>query len=1057
MLLVPRNRAYTRIISRMNTGYSFILSSLISASLLSNMATSSTSGAENISKKLKNVIVFGGNGFIGGATVRQLIASSKYDVTIVNRGSWNWDSRDNIKPHVRHINCDRYGEGSIGYVCPELVKLVDSIDSIHAVVDFSAYESRVIVDAVKLLTRKPVGVYIYISSDSVYEVCNKTHENPSIETDAVRPENAAERERLNLFDSYGHRKLEGEEVLLKMRANDGPAYVFLRLPDVIGPRDSTDRWWIYQLWIKLSAYTREPVRLPRSVSGEPLSFVYVNDVARCIAGIVSTRDKTVYNEAYNLAFDETVSLEQLLEMIRDNLVETQTKFIYDEDVEKEFYLYPSVTKGPIDIAKARRKLNWKPTSLEDAVRQTVQFYEKAMKNANFKREIKEIVRNLRKDVFHSNTLLSAGLDELYGYNLHAEKQKHDELCFKRLKETMGSDYRDEEETILDGKTDNHTNTANTGIDYGAIKLEGDEFVVTDYNEENSSCKCCRFLPHWYKEEAKALTKLALPMVFTSLFNFLMGPISLIFCGMLSTDELGGAALANTVINVFGIAPASGMATAADTLFSQTYGSSNKKKVGIYLQRALLLVSLLILPCWAVHLNIGSIFVLIGQDPKVSAIAADYVVYFMPGLFFNYIYQVLQKYLYNQNVVIPTIIFGVIGTIVNVVSHVILLIVYDYGTNGSAVCQAMAFFSMLVCILVYIVWSGIYEETWSGFSMEAFQCWGEFCRIAIPGLLMIFIEWGSFEVGTILTGVISVVQLDAQSILFQVATLTWMIPLGFSISTSIRIGQFLGKGDALSAKRAGRTAVSIVCITATIMSIVVISLRNELPKIFTDDSEVIDYSANVLMPVVASYLILDSIQGVCAGILRGCGRQQIGAVFIFITYCVIALPTGIPLMFLTDLQSQGIWIGLNIGLFVETCSFAILIIRTDWDYFVIKAQEIAGTKEVSNSALKRENPRPDETTGLLTEGNDAGIYNPNYEQKFERKISRGFTRKQSVVINYSENRLTTQELICRRGLLLIILLVVLAIGVYLHIVFPVECVQPFSNGTYPDSIFPHCLS
>ena len=29
-------------------------------------------------------------------------------------------------------------------------------------------------------------------------------------------------------------------------------YVTLRLPDVIGPKDNTYRWWIYQTWMRLA-------------------------------------------------------------------------------------------------------------------------------------------------------------------------------------------------------------------------------------------------------------------------------------------------------------------------------------------------------------------------------------------------------------------------------------------------------------------------------------------------------------------------------------------------------------------------------------------------------------------------------------------------------------------------------------------------------------------------------------------------------------------------------------------------------------------------------------
>ncbi len=47
----------------------------------------------------------------------------------------------------------------------------------------------------------------------------------------------------------------------------------------------------------------------------------------------------------------------------------------------------------------------------------------------------------------------------------------------------------------------------------------------------------------------------------------------------------------------------------------------------------------------------------------------------------------------------------------------------------------------------------------------------------------------------------------------------------------------------------------------------------------------------------------SNQGVCGGILRGSGRQHIGAVIVFVGYA-IGLPVGIYLMFKTSLKVSG---------------------------------------------------------------------------------------------------------------------------------------------------------
>jgi len=69
------------------------------------------------------------------------------------------------------------------------------------------------------------------------------------EEQAVRPDDAGLRDLLNTHHQYGHRKMDAEHELVVQRHNHtddgrpGIPYVILRLPDVLGPRDTTYRFW----------------------------------------------------------------------------------------------------------------------------------------------------------------------------------------------------------------------------------------------------------------------------------------------------------------------------------------------------------------------------------------------------------------------------------------------------------------------------------------------------------------------------------------------------------------------------------------------------------------------------------------------------------------------------------------------------------------------------------------------------------------------------------------------------------------------------------------------
>ena len=225
--------------------------------------------------------------------------------------------------------------------------------------------------------------YIYISSDSVYEVCvANNHGGPNRETDAIRPINQQERDALNRKDMYGHRKLECEEILEMENEAHGIHYVSLRLPDVIGPRDTTDRYWNYQMWLQSHHLDGSlgPVHLSPE-KNKPLSFVYSEDVSDLILQLLDAKFD-VYNEAYNVAF-EPITLEELLETMAGFLGIKDV--VFDRTDNANVHWYPSVTRGPVNVTKIYEKLSWKPSSFKEALRLSCLFYRDAMHVPEFQR------------------------------------------------------------------------------------------------------------------------------------------------------------------------------------------------------------------------------------------------------------------------------------------------------------------------------------------------------------------------------------------------------------------------------------------------------------------------------------------------------------------------------------------------------------------------------------------------------------------------------------------------------------------------------------------------
>jgi len=482
--------------------------------------------------------------------------------------------------------------------------------------------------------------------------------------------------------------------------------------------------------------------------------------------------------------------------------------------------------------------------------------------------------------------------------------------------------------------------------YGSVfrDEEDDEDLAYDTQSTGpSGCeRCCDVVfPAGFCSEFKKMIVITWPICMTQICQMIIGPISLIFCGHLGDAvKLDGAAMAISMINATCISVGQGMGTACDTFFSQSYGSKNRKKVGLYLQKALCIFMLALIGCITLNINMELLLRMLGQDPEVAHLAGQYMLIFIPGAIGFFIYVILSKYIQNQNIVMPNLVIGLIANAVNMVLHYIFLYHLDWATAGSALAQSVSYVLMCLLTLSYIVVFKKYRETWDGWSSQCLQDWGQFGRLAVPGMLMVCLEWWGFEIGVFLTGLLGKIELGAQSVLLQIDSIWFQIPLGIQIATSIRIGQYLGSGNKLGAITATRLGIFSVFVLSILMCVMFLLFRYQLPYLFTNVTDIAELTGD-LLPIVALYMIFDGLATACKGVLYGTGRQTIGAIILFVSYYLLALPAGVPLMFLTSLRSAAYWWALAFNLVLQAIVLLTLVFRTNWDHQIEKAQERAG--------------------------------------------------------------------------------------------------------------------
>ncbi|MEZ5975603.1 MAG: MATE family efflux transporter [Planctomycetota bacterium] len=366
--------------------------------------------------------------------------------------------------------------------------------------------------------------------------------------------------------------------------------------------------------------------------------------------------------------------------------------------------------------------------------------------------------------------------------------------------------------------------------------------------------------------------------------------------------------------------ASGLLFGLDPIVSQAFGARNRERLNTVLGQgwilAMALTPVLALCWWYTE----PFLIWSGQDPKLAAAGAQYARWLIPSAPFLMIFTVSRSWLQGQRVLAPVLVHALWANGLNVLLNYALI--YGHfgapamGLRGAAVATSVTRVLMALALLGNL-WRKHHQTAPSlGFGPHMLD--GPDLRrilaIGIPIALQITFEMGAFGLTTLFAGQLGTVDASAHLVVLNMASITFMIPLGVSLAASTRVGNLIGEGELTRARRSARAAFVMGAAAMTVSGLVFYFGRNWLPRLYTAPDEVaVRVAAASILPIAAAFQVFDGIQVVGSGILRGAGQTRAAALFNLIGYWPVALPLGWWLTFRRGMGIQGLWLGLALGL------------------------------------------------------------------------------------------------------------------------------------------------
>jgi MATE family multidrug resistance protein len=421
--------------------------------------------------------------------------------------------------------------------------------------------------------------------------------------------------------------------------------------------------------------------------------------------------------------------------------------------------------------------------------------------------------------------------------------------------------------------------------------------------------------------ATETARLAAPLAIAQLSQMAMGVTDTILLGSLGPDALAagglGANLFFTVITLM-----QGVLQSVSVSVAQARGASADHRVPSIYWTGLALAVLLSLPAFALLSFATPLLVAFGEPPTLAQHVGEYAAVLRWGALGSLVgIGMMRAFLPAIGAARRLLWVSVGGVLFNGFLNYGLIHgawgLPRLGFLGSAAATTVTVWLTALTLLALLHLRARFRHFVAGARRPHWPLMSELVAIGWPVAATYGVETLLFLATGLTIGTLGETALAAHQISLNVASIAFMVPLAIAQAANVRVGYWAGAGRHADARRAGFVALALgggfmaasgMVITLVPHGIIGLYLNLRDPA----NAATISLAAS-LLAVAAVFQVVDGLQTVGAGCLRGLKDTRIPMLLAALGYWGIGYPTGYWLAFHVGLGTQGLWWGLADGL------------------------------------------------------------------------------------------------------------------------------------------------